>query len=306
MPIATEQDHVRHPLNTLLGTKANVRLLRLLAEEIDGSIGAPDAADQTGLTAAGARRALKSLTRTGVVRQLGGGRSQRFTLDREHELAPAIAQLFRLERARYDRLLQALRSQLARFTEVRAAWIEELPGRPGSPLHISVVAPATALSSLARDLRGRLLELEQEFELTIEIHMFSPSEDPARPSDQVILLAGYMPSEIPRGVGVTGHEGRDDRAARMARAIAKIMETDPSLRRRAEKHVHLLLESDRGSASHDLREWRDVLSHYSDSRLAELLIADTPRSTRLRQSSPFFAVLNPTERDLVLDAIGAN
>ena len=66
-PVATEDDVVKFPLNNLMGTGASVRLIRLLATEVSGPIGAPDAAEYTGLTEAGARRALKRLAKTGFV-----------------------------------------------------------------------------------------------------------------------------------------------------------------------------------------------------------------------------------------------
>ena len=55
-----------------------------------------------------------------------------------------------------------------------------------------------------------------------------------------------------------------------------------------------------GPASHDLREWHTILSKYSRHRLRDFLVSDTPRAQRLRQSSPFFAVLSADERDEVL------
>ena len=40
-----------------------------------------------------------------------------------------------------------------------------------------------------------------------------------------------------------------------------------------------------------------------NERLREFLVATTSRAQRLRQSSPFFAVLNPDERDEVLQRL---
>jgi hypothetical protein len=37
-PIVSEQDPLRYPLNELLGTRAHVRLLRVMANEVDGSL----------------------------------------------------------------------------------------------------------------------------------------------------------------------------------------------------------------------------------------------------------------------------
>ena len=71
-PIATDQDLLRFPLNDVLGAEANVRLLRVLADDVVGPIGVPEAAEQTGLTETGARRALRRLEKTGFVQRFGG------------------------------------------------------------------------------------------------------------------------------------------------------------------------------------------------------------------------------------------
>ena len=47
-PISGEQDIVRYPLNELLGTHANVRLLRVLIEGVDGPVSVGEAAAQAG------------------------------------------------------------------------------------------------------------------------------------------------------------------------------------------------------------------------------------------------------------------
>jgi hypothetical protein len=43
-------------------------------------------------------------------------------------------------------------------------------------------------------------------------------------------------------------------------------------------------------------EWRDILDMYSIQRLSRLFTSSSERATRLRQSNPFFAILNVDER----------
>ncbi len=64
-PIVSEQDPLRYPLNELLGTRAHVRLLRVMANEVDGPLTASDAAKRAGLTIPGAQKALGRLFRSG-------------------------------------------------------------------------------------------------------------------------------------------------------------------------------------------------------------------------------------------------
>ncbi len=114
------------------------------------------------------------------------------------------------------------------------------------------------------------------------------------------LLTGYL--EPGKRTSGRTHDDRDKRAVRLSAAIAEILDRDPSLIKRAARHLDFQLQEDQGTASHDLREWRDILAHYSRQRIKDFLLAETPRAQRLRQSSPFFAVLSPDERDIVLSA----
>ena len=47
-PIVSEQDPLRYPLNELLGTRAHVRLLRVMANEVDGPLTASEVAKRAG------------------------------------------------------------------------------------------------------------------------------------------------------------------------------------------------------------------------------------------------------------------
>ena len=111
-PIATQQNVIQFPLNELFGTPANVRLIRVLAEEVIGPIGAAEAADRTGLSLAGARRALMKLVKTGFVQRVGGGHSQRFALSESDPITSQIRDLFRNESERYQALISQIRKAL--------------------------------------------------------------------------------------------------------------------------------------------------------------------------------------------------
>ena len=57
-PIASEQDPLRYPLNMIFGTQAHVRVLRVMAVEVEGPLTASDIAKRAGLTVPGAQKAL--------------------------------------------------------------------------------------------------------------------------------------------------------------------------------------------------------------------------------------------------------
>ena len=300
-PIATEQNALRYPLNQLLGTPANVRLLRILSNEVVGPITTADAADRAGLTEAGARLALGRLARTGFVRRVGGGRSHQFALREADPLAAQLATLFRSENDRYQAFLSGLRDVLESLVEVRLAWIDALPARVGEALHIGVIGDSQSLSWVGDEIRRRIADIEETFELTIEVHRFTRADAPDIAWDEVTLLAGIPVTDAtPQDPGLASHSDREQRALRWSQAIANLLDRDPSLTRRATSHLERILDEDQGTAAHDLREWRAILSQYSNARLREFLVSTTSRAQRLRQSSPFFAVLNPDEREEVL------
>ncbi len=308
-PIAGDQSPLQFPLNDLLSTGAQVRLLRVLANEVVGPITAPDAAGRTGLTEAGARRALSRLASTGFVVRVGGGRSQQFALRESDSLVRALSQLFHTEQERYDGLLSALREALGEDRGVRTAWVQVMPRSSGEPLELGIVGHSKTVSRVKDQVRCKLLPVEERFDLTIELHAYTRADVPEVEWNSVILLAGIAPSESPPKSsrepkhGASTHRDREERALSFSRVVANYLDRDPSLRRRAQRHVDRLLAEDQGMATQDLREWQAILERYSLRRLREFLVSSTPRAQRLRESSPFFAVLNAEERDHLLAAM---
>jgi len=296
-PIAIEQNVIRYPLNELLGTPANVRLLRVLAEEVIGPIGVYQAADKTGLTPAGARRALVKLSKTGFVQRIGGGRSQQYVLLESDPITSTIRELFQKESKRYRVLRTQIREALEGLPEIQAAWIDSPPTQVGKPLQIGILSDSRSLTYLGEQAGKRLAEMEREFDVTIEIRTFSQADVPEAYLEGAELLVGYIDTGISNPDRT--HAEREERAARYSSALVKILDNDPSLIKRASRYLEFLLEEDQGSASHDLREWHDILTRYSVQRIKDFLVSETPRSKRLRQSSPFFAVLDSDERDKI-------
>ena len=299
-PVSTTQDFIRFPLNELLGTGANVRLLRLLAAEVAGPVGTPDAAAKTGLTPAGARKALRKLVRTGFIEEIGGGTAQRFQM-RDNPITRHLRILFEVESDRYHALTSRLRTVLVGLAEIQVAWVEASPSRPGDPFHVGILSDSRSLDYLGEQVRQRINEIETDFELTIETRLYSPADVPDVSWTEVELLAGHAgQSSID---GRRTHFDRTVRASQISQRIADMIPRDPTLLVRALRYLDFQLNEDQGPASHDLREWRDILSRYSPQRVVEFLRSDSPRAQRLRQSSPFFAVLTQEEREDILDRL---
>ena len=89
----------------------------------------------------------------------------------------------------------------------------------------------------------------------------------------------------------------------MTRRLADIIQEDASLVRRAKDHIDRLLKEDQGTATGDIMEWRNILDAYPIQRLVRFVTSSSERARRLRQSNPFFAILNSEERVRVEDQL---
>ena len=309
-PIASEQDPLRYPLNVIFGTQAHVRVLRVMAVEVEGPLTASDIAKHAGLTAPGAQKALGKLLRSGFVSRVGGGRKQQYEIRRSDRLMQITLELFQSEKKRYDRLLSAIKNGIKSLTPPpHAAWIQAIPREIDEPLILGLLHDSLYLTDYVSQLRSGLNEIEKDFDLTIELDGYTKADIPDLKLDGITLLYGVAPS-IPTGStrqqvkkNMT-HRQKDDQLKLMCRNLADIIQQDASIVRRAKDHMERLLQEDQGTAAGDLMEWRNILDTYSIQRLVRFLTSSSERAKRLRQSNPFFAILNTDERSKLAAELG--
>lgn len=299
-PITAQRSALRYPLDQVLGSEAHVRLLRVLIHEVDTSLGVSDAARLAGLTPAGARKALARLEESGVIERVGGGRTQQYGLRRKEPITETLALLFAQEQERYDGFMSSLRQALADLHEVKSAWVESLPSPARGPVEVVVAVETKSISWIGEELRSRLGGLEKEFDLIIEVAVFTRADAP-RPGPEALFLWTTEPdAELGARSQLRMHGEAEERSLIMAQGIAELIRSDPSLIKRAMQHVNRLLHDGQGTAAGDIGEWRQLLETYSPERLRELLVSASSRAVRLRQSAPFFAVLTAEERDRLM------
>jgi predicted transcriptional regulator len=308
-PIASDQNFLRNPLNELLGTQARVRLLRVLANEVEGPLTAPDAAEHAGLTIPGAHKALKRLLQSGFVVHVGGGRKHQYELRRSDKLVRAVARLFQSEKKRYDALLGAIKDDIEKLVPyARAAWIQDFPNAFGDPMILGVLHETKHLAKYIQRLQKILDPVEREFDLTIEVSGYTKADRPNLRADKVTPLYGVLPfpDRYSRDMYATPltHAEKNQQMLELSRRLAEAIELDTSLVRRAKEHIQSMLKSDHGSATNEIEEWRDILGSYSIRRLSRFLASTSQRANRLRQSNPFFAILNSDERSRLLKGLG--
>jgi predicted transcriptional regulator len=304
-PIVTDQNALRNPLNELLGTEAHVRLLRVLASEVDGPLSVSNAAELSGLTIPGAHKALNRLLQSGFIIRIGGGRKHQFELRRSDELVKALFKLFQSEKDRYEGLLDAIKDRIEKVVPYPlSAWIQKLPSEFGDPMIMGILNKTKHLASYIERLQKELHQIEQEFDLTIEVNGYTKADLPNLEADKVSLLYGFLPfldnsSQETYAKSMT-HEKRDQRMLELSHKLAEAIEHDTSLVRRAKEHVQRMLKKDHGLATKDIEKWRDILETYSIRRLSQFLTSTSERANRLRQSNPFYAILDTDERKRLL------
>lgn len=298
-PIAVDQDVLRNPLNQVLATEAEVRLLRELCLA-KSPLSIADAATRAELSHSGARKALLRLAASGLVERHGAGRNRRFAIRWEDSLASALVELFTAERRRYDDLLGSLRRVFEECSDPPlSAWVREFPHRLSEPLEIEFLRGARGFQEVSRELRQRISEIERRFAMTIELIGYTRADLPEARIKEYVLLAGVPLAVSLAECGTTGrftHADHDRQSLDVSGRVAELIDQDPSIVERALQHIDKLLGEEQGPAAHDLREWQQILKDYSLDRLIRFLISDSVRAVRLRQSSPFPAVLTKDER----------
>lgn len=305
-PIVSEQNPLRFPLNEILGAQAQVRLLRVMANEVDGPLTASDAAKRAGLTVPGAQKALGRLFRSGFVSRVGGGRKHQYEICRSNRLMQIALELFQAEKDRYEQLLAEIEKQIENLIpHPHAAWIQAFPKEIGAPLTIGLLHETLHLTNCIRQLRTQLNQVEKVFDLTIEVEGYTKADISDLRVEDFTPLYGVLPSPVssrrPERKTPLTHRQRDRLLQGLSQKLADAIEQDASLLRRAKEHIDRLLKNDQGTASRDLREWRDILKMYSIQRLSRFLASTSERANRLRQSNPFFAVLNSDEQGRLLN-----
>jgi len=307
-PIVSEQDFLRHPLNELLGTRSHVRLLRVMSNEVDGPLAATDAAKRAGLTVPGAQKALGRLFRAGFISRVGGGRKHQYEIRFSDKLMQATLKLFQAEKDRYEQLVRTIKKEIKDLIpHPHAVWIQSFPREVGGPLTLGLLHNTRDLTNFVRKLRIKLNQVEKEFDLTIELEGYTKADILDLDLHEFTPLYGIMPSldhtSRPQIKSPLTRLEPDRRMLLLSRELAKAIQQDSSLLRRAKNHIDSLLHDDQGMANRDLMEWRGILDNYSVQQLARFFTSSSERANRLRQSNPLFAILNADEKAQLTNAI---
>ncbi len=308
-PTKKNQPVLATPLNEMLGSEGNVRILRVLCSA-DVPLSRAHLAAQSGLTLPGLGSALAKLHRTGAIRYVGTGSRQAVQLRDEHPLSFALRGLFIAERARREALVDELRDLVSRITPApRSAWIVETT-TAAAPVVLAVLSTARDVPHVAEQVRAGLSEAQRRFDVTIELStqteadLVTGSEPEAARWEGATVIYGpgpaaYLSSDAPAAqtpARRASHQDRDRESLATASWLAARLERDPTLPPRARQWLVRRMHAGTGREKHELSEWLDLLDTASVPRLQQALLDPGERGTRLRQSNPLLPVLTDDER----------
>ena len=303
---------LRSPLNHLLGTEVNIRILRLLAMSAV-PMSKAEIARRTALNASGVGRSIEELADLAIIGSLGTGSRRLYHLRAEHPLAGPLAALFVAEQDRFASLIDGLREAAHLLKPPpRAAWIQGPVAREsdelGDPLIVRILASARDIDRMVESLWAEVMALESDYDVTISVQGLTSADYPMlAPEERADLettisllgpppLALFSEVDIDRKRMPTGsHKELDRRALDFAKAVAAKLSEDPSLVDQARKYIERRLRQASPTERKEHEEWDRILRTMPLGRLEKFLVESSERATRLRQSLPFAGVLSRAE-----------
>ncbi len=323
---------LRTPLNDILSSRGHILIIRQLIE-INGPTSHSELIKRSNLSRQGVYDVVNRLVETGILDYVGSGRQQQLILRKEHPLTYAIVQLFKSEKERYDSLINELQEVIKNddsyaqgmefvnkisksktlegiVQRAMSVWIfgEVAKGEDdyGNPVQIAALGTVKSIDSVTENLRNRLyqLETEKKFDVTIEIRGITKADLETRPefTKDIILLFGVDPrTYLNNGLGkktqtFEKHSDLDARTLADANLWVKLLKKYPEIISRTINHLEKLINRTTSGEKKELQEWNHILKSMSYYRLKKFMESDSERSVRLRQSLPFWEVLNDVER----------
>jgi predicted nucleotidyltransferase len=160
--LAQPSSALQHPLDTIIGTPAAVRILRVLTSH-GGAMPPNLIADRAQINRSGAGRTLAHLTQARVVEIVGLGRYVSYQFNPKHPLGPAIIALFQAERQRVDEIFAHIRTTAEGLSpQPVAIWLYGSAARGHdtlqSDMDIAVVGKEPDVRQQTETIRNALLD----------------------------------------------------------------------------------------------------------------------------------------------------
>lgn len=308
--VVNQNSALRTPLDDILGSRGHILALRQLVE-LEGPTSPSELLKRTGLSRQGVYDVVGRLFESGILTYIGSGQRQLVKLRVDHPLSQAITELFASERKRYERLISRLHEEMKRLVhKPTSAWIFGKAAKGmdeyGDPLQIAVLGELKTIESQTDKLKDRIYQsgIEAEFDVTIDLRGVTVADLEFRSElteDQIILLWGIEPKQFLKASSETSngnhtHQDLDARSLADAKAWTQLLKRYPEIIPKTVKYLDSRIPKISSGEKKELQEWKHLLESMSLQRLQKFLLSDSERSVRLRQSLPFWQVLNENER----------
>lgn len=301
---------LKTPLDTILGSKGHVMVLRRLMES-NNPMSPSELIKRTNLSRQGVYNVVQRLAQTGIIKYVGSGKQQQITIREEYPLADIILSLFKEEREQYDGLVKCLK-ELIKSLEIKpkSAWIfgkiAQGSDDYGDPVRIALLGDLKTIDELTENFRNRIYEkaIEKEFDVTIDVRGVTLADVESRPTintNKPVMLWGMDPQHYLVGwkderEGKRSHQDLDHQSETDAQAWSELLRMYPDIIERTINYLDNRIAQASSGEKKELQEWKRILESMSFQRLKKFLESDSERATRLRQSLPFWEILNEQER----------
>lgn len=296
--IERQQSAFRAPWDTILGVESHVRTLRVLDESSE-PMSTRELARRTGVQLRAVQLTVGRLEAAGVVERIGTGPRPQVRLRRSHPLAPALHDLFEVERERVRRVLEALKKAARAVPQLESVWLEgsvaEGLDENGDVATLGVLARSGDVDAAVDALRAAMSGLMSQEDLHIQVRgwtradLMEPDKERVRALEEALPLLGAVPiaaGDRKRGSGPRTHAEADADLLRRGKRVSEVLAKRPELIAQARRDLARRLETAGPQEARTLREWLQLLDGLSAQRLRRFLTDPGEQATRLRQSLP--------------------
>ena len=303
---------MRYPLDSILGTRSAVAVVRALSMS-----GAPlsqaELARRGGLHLRGLPATLATLEAAGIVSFVGRGRTRQVQLYHRHPLIEQLRQLFQLEANRFDAVVQRLKT-IGPHVGCIASWIEgamaEGTDTFSDPINATLLfdgLPSPDTQAIAQQ-QANDIQSEQHVIVALRFHQRADllrfTADRRAALAHAIVLSGPAPTDLVEAAAPAKRDEEQspplpdigDQPLALAQMVAARIAKDPELVVLARNHVDRRLAMAGATERLTLLEWKGLLESLTPRQLAALLREDSERADRLRTSLPFIGVLSSADR----------
>lgn len=306
-PTSTPDSYLRNPLDQILGYPGNIQLLRTLIDR-GRSLSTTEISERTGLSVPGVHKVISRLLETGVVQREGGGRTSKIFIRKEHPLNPILTEIFQTEKNNSTNLFKKLKQCVDELeVKPKSVWIYGKVAKGtddyGDPLQIAIYGHAKNIDELTEKYKDRVIKdaVERKYDVTIEVRGITSGEVDLIKEPDKIMIWGFDPSQLYSEQNESkkssiSHQELDARSLNDAGLWVDFFKKHPEVIERTKTNLKEKIQSEQSSVKKELQEWHRLLESMSFQRLKKFMQSDSERSTRLRQSLPFWPVLTEAER----------